>query len=102
MWIKNFQQNIKNFFLTNSLWRKIKNINNGFVKPILLRFFLGFTKYVGDLNHLQRDHFPEKHGWVLEFSDKNNDYIKNVLVLENAKQCPLLGRYIFGKELLLY
>ena len=68
----------------------------------ILRFFLGFTKYVGDLNHLQRDHFPEKHGWVLESSDKNNDYIKNVLVLENAKQCPLLGRYIFGKELLLY
>jgi len=42
MWIKNFQQNVKNFFLTNSFWRKIKNILNGFIKPILLRFFLGF------------------------------------------------------------
>ena len=41
MWIKNFQQNVKNFFLTNSFWRKIKNILNGFVKPILLRFFFG-------------------------------------------------------------
>jgi cell division septal protein FtsQ len=41
MWIKNSQQNVKNFFLTNSFWRKIKNILNGFVKPILLRFFFG-------------------------------------------------------------
>ena len=42
MWIKKIQQKIKNFFLTNSLWRKIKNILNAFVKPILLRIFLGF------------------------------------------------------------
>lgn len=68
----------------------------------ILRFFLGFTKYVGDLDHLKKDHFPEKHGWVLEFAEKNNDYIKSVLVLENVNQCPLSGRYIFGKELLLY
>ena len=46
MWIKNFQQNIKNFFLTNSLWRKIKNITNGFIKPILLRFFLGLIAII--------------------------------------------------------
>ena len=46
MWIKNFQQNIKNFFLTNSLWRKIKNITNGFIKPILLRFSLGLIAII--------------------------------------------------------
>ncbi len=71
-------------------------------KNAILRFFFGFTKYVGNLDHLSSEHFPEKHGWVLEFSDKQNDYIKKVLVLEDDKQCPLSQRYIFGKELLLY
>jgi cell division septal protein FtsQ len=42
MWIKKIQEKIRNFFLTNSFWRKIKNILNSFIKPILLRFFLGF------------------------------------------------------------
>jgi len=41
MWIKNLQQNIKNFFLTNFFWRKIKITLNGFIKPILLRVFFG-------------------------------------------------------------
>ena len=40
MRIKKLQQNIKNFFLTNSFLRKIKNILNNFIKPILLRSFL--------------------------------------------------------------
>jgi cell division protein FtsQ len=42
MRIKNLQQKIKNFFLTNSFLRKIKNILNNFIKPILLRVFFGF------------------------------------------------------------
>jgi len=46
MWIKNFQQNIKNFFLTNSFLRKIKNILNNFIKPILLRIFLGLIAII--------------------------------------------------------
>ena len=41
MWIKNLQQKIKNFFLTNFFWRKIKITLNGFIKPILLRVFFG-------------------------------------------------------------
>ena len=41
MWIKNFQQKIKNFFLTNFFWRKIKITLNGFIKPILIRVFFG-------------------------------------------------------------
>ena len=43
MWIEKIQQKIRNFFLTNSFWRKIKNILNGFIKPILLRSFLGIA-----------------------------------------------------------
>ena len=43
MWIEKIQQKIRNFFLTNSFWRKVKNILNSFIKPILLRFFLGFA-----------------------------------------------------------
>ncbi len=41
MWIKNLQQKIKNFFLTNFFWRKIKITLNGFIKPILVRVFFG-------------------------------------------------------------
>jgi cell division protein FtsQ len=41
MWIKNLQQKIKNFFLTNFFWRKIKITLNGFIKPILIRVFFG-------------------------------------------------------------
>ncbi len=46
MWIKKIQENIRNFFLTNSFWRKVKNILNGFIKPILFRFFLGLSVLV--------------------------------------------------------
>jgi hypothetical protein len=41
MRIKYFQQKIKNFFLTNFFWRKIKITLNGFIKPILVRVFFG-------------------------------------------------------------
>lgn len=71
-------------------------------KNALLRFFLGFRWYVGDLTHIQKEYFPEKHGWVIEFAGKSNEYIKNVLVLENKSKCPMSGKYIFGRELLLY
>lgn len=67
----------------------------------LLRFFLGFTKYVGSLDHIQKEYFPEKHGWVMEFSGKSNDQIKQLLILDNTDKCPLNGNYIFGKELIL-
>ncbi len=67
----------------------------------LLRFFLGFTKYNGCLKHIQKEYFPEKHGWVMEFADRSNEYIKQLLVLDSADKCPLHGNYIFGKELLL-
>jgi hypothetical protein len=68
----------------------------------IMRFFFGFTKYIGNLSHMSKEYFPEKHGWVAEFTDKSVDYIKSVLILENADKCPLGKRYIFGKELLLY
>lgn len=67
----------------------------------IIRFFLGFTKYVGCLDHLQKEYFPEKHGWVTEFANKSNDYIKQLLVLEDCAKCILSNNYIFGKELLL-
>ena len=41
MRIKYLQQKIKNFFLTNFFWRKIKITLNGFIKPILVRVFFG-------------------------------------------------------------
>ncbi len=46
MRIKNFQQKIKNFFLTNFFWRKIKITLNGFIKPILLRSFFGLIAVI--------------------------------------------------------
>lgn len=71
-------------------------------KKAIMRFFFGFTKYIGNLSHMNKEYFPEKHGWVAEFADKQSDYIKSVLILENNDKCPLGKRYIFGKELLLY
>ena len=67
----------------------------------LLRFFMGYTRYVGNLSHLDKEYFPEKHGWVLEFANKTNEQIKQVLLLEDNSKCVLSGNYIFGKELLL-
>lgn len=71
-------------------------------KNAIIRFLLGFRKYVGNLDHIKYEYFPEKHGWVIEFAGKSNDYIKSVLVLENQNKCPLSNKYIFGKELLLH
>lgn len=67
----------------------------------IMRFFMGFTKYIGNLSHLEKEYFPEKHGWVIEFANKTNEQIKQVLVLEDMSKCVLSGNYIFGKELLL-
>jgi hypothetical protein len=66
-------------------------------KDAITRFFMGYNVYVGEGPNYN-EYFPEKHGWVEEFKDKKNNYIKNVLV------CPkdsFLNIKFFGKSLTL-
>jgi len=50
-------------------------------KNAIMRFFCGNTCYVGAGPDFEQ-YFPEKHGWVEEFKNKNLKYIKNVLISE--------------------
>jgi hypothetical protein len=66
-------------------------------KNAYCRFFSGYTTYVGagpDFN----EYFPEKHGWVQEFKEKDSSYIKNVLVAD--KNCNLKINF-FGNSIVL-
>jgi len=53
-------------------------------KPAIMRFFAGHNNYVG-VGPNKDEIFPEKHGWVVEFQNKNKDYIKKVLVTGNQR-----------------
>ncbi len=66
-------------------------------KLAIARFFAGYTKYRGAGPNLH-EYFPEKHGWTAEFSDKDVQYIKNVLV--NPKY-HFHGAYFFEKNIFL-
>ncbi len=66
-------------------------------KQAYLRFFCGFTKYVG-AGPNYNEYFPEKHGWVEEFKNKGADYIKTVLVSD--KNYNLKVKF-YGNSILL-
>ena len=66
-------------------------------KAAYLRFFSGYTKYVG-CGPNYNEYFPEKHGWVEEFKDKSSEYIKNVLISD--KNAHLKIKF-FGSSVLL-
>ena len=65
-------------------------------KPAIMRFFGGYNQYIG-FGPDRDDIFPEKHGWVQEFQNKNHDYIKKVLVngLDKKKILKYYGNNIF-------
>ena len=82
MRIKNLQQNIKNFFLTNSFLRKIKNISNNFIKPILLRFFLGLIAIIFISLFAIKIYNPK----LLErIKNKSSNYFYQYFQLDNFK-----------------
>jgi hypothetical protein len=65
-------------------------------KLAMMRFFAGYNSYVG-LGPNMEEIFPEKHGWVVEFTNKTADYIKKVLICResHAYSVRLFGRSIF-------
>lgn len=76
-------------------------INNAYsfarkTKLALVRFFAGYNKYVGD-GPFEGQIFPEKHGWVEEFQEKQIQYIKKVLINE----CKNLNYSFFAQSLFL-
>jgi hypothetical protein len=63
----------------------------------IIRFFAGFNNYVGSGPNFD-EIFPEKHGWVVEFDGKGQEYIKKVLI--TGKENPFMLRF-FGKSMYL-
>lgn len=82
MRIKNLQQNIKNFFLTNSFLRKIKNILNNFIKPILLRSFLVLIGVIFILLIAIKIYNPKL---INQIKNKGSHYFYRYFQLDNFK-----------------
>jgi len=67
----------------------------------IARFFCGFSKFNGK-EPLKTAFYPEKHGWVEEFYNKDTSYIKKRLVYNDELDCCYKQRFVYGKELLLF
>ncbi len=54
----------------------------------ILRFFAGFYYYIGSGPNYD-EYFPEKHGWVAEFSGKDRGFVKQVLINKKIEKLKL-------------
>lgn len=65
-------------------------------KLAIMRFFAGYNFYVG-MGPNREEIFPEKHGWVVEFTNRSVDYVKKVLICQkDAGNNPrFFGRSVF-------
>ena len=79
--------NFENYLFGYVQKGKVDKVNNCYefakkTKKAIMRFFAGHNNYVG-FGPNRDEIFPEKHGWVVEFQDRSNDYIKKVLISRN-------------------
>jgi hypothetical protein len=80
---------------------KKEKVNNSYAfaaktEKAITRFFGGHHSYIGDGPDMDHS-FPEKHGWVIEFAGKKDEYIKKVLVKNYEEGQPVF----FGRNLFL-
>lgn len=97
----NKQSKFENHLVGDVTEGKYEKINHSYTfarntRPAIIRFFAGYNEYVGD-GPKKQDIFPEKHGWVQEFQNKNLNYIKEVLINDNSD----LKYFYYGSSLLL-
>jgi hypothetical protein len=94
------EKKFENHLFGNCTETKKEKVNSSYAfarktEKAIIRFFGGHNNYIGAGPDMDL-YFPEKHGWVIEFQEKNDEYVKRVLVKNyKDRQCVFFGRNLF-------